>query len=172
MICQAACKISWRSEPTSLRTSNTALFDSFPPLWPYEIIFFCYGHAEMKLISRKPRIFKNLFMQGKGWLWATIFKSSEIANLIHIVGLFQDKRIWEQLSRTLCFTGFEFPALFPVATSREEKGVIFESRKKIVFLKVIISSDLYLCFLLGLDHICYDTWIITKTVTRFIQICP
>ena len=35
-----------------------------------------------------------------------------------------------------------------------------------------ISPDLYFLFLLGLDQICYDTLIISKTVTRFIQICP
>ena len=34
------------------------------------------------------------------------------------------------------------------------------------------APDLYLFFLLGFDHVCYETWIISRVVTRFGQICP
>ena len=41
------------------------------------------------------------------------------------------------------------------------------ARSPLYFTLWGLPADLHLFFLLGLDQICYDTWIISSTVTRF-----
>ena len=79
---------------------------------------------------------------------------------------FRVKKIKEQLSRTLFFTGFEIPALFSAAKLQGKKGGIFKFRKNrvlesfsnIFFTVFSIDSSPFLCWCVFAKCFC-DIWI-------------